>query len=125
MLASISWGEIAAIVAAAAWALVALFIGLMLVNVFRVLESTKVLIDGITQETVPLLGEVKTTVEGVNKQLDHVDGLMTAAGRVAQRVDRVTTILEQTTSSPLMKVAAAGAGFRRGVRRFNKKKRRR
>ena len=80
MVGSISAGGVAAIILAAFWALLVVFIALVLVNLFRVLESTKMLIDGITQETVPLLGEVKTTVAGVNKELDRVDGISDVPG---------------------------------------------
>ena len=70
MIANMSGGDISLIVLAAFWGLLVLFLALVLLTMFRVLESTKLLIDGIRQETVPLLGEVKTTVSGVNRELD-------------------------------------------------------
>jgi hypothetical protein len=117
-----SLGGVAAIIVAAFWALLVLALALVMINVFRVLESTKMLIDGIRQETVPLLGEVTTTVSGVNKELDRVDGLLESAGNMAKTAERITSVVEQTVSSPLIKIAAFGAGAARALRRLRKDK---
>lgn len=111
-------GDISLVVLAAFWGMLVLFISLVLVNVFRMLESTKMLIDGIRQETVPLLGEVKVTVQGVNRELDRVDGLLASAGNITKSVERLTGVIENTVSSPLIKVAAFGAGAARAMKRF-------
>jgi uncharacterized protein YoxC len=120
VLGSISAGGVAAIIFAAFWGLLVLFLALVMVNVFRMLESTKMLIDGIRTETVPLLSEVKNTVIGVNQQLDNVDGLVKSAGNIAKNAERLSSVLEQTVSSPLIKVAGFAAGAGRAVRRFRK-----
>jgi uncharacterized protein YoxC len=117
-----SLGGIAAIVAAFVWLVLVLFLGLVFVNLFRVLESTKMLIDGIRQETVPLLGEVKTTVVGVNKEMDRVDGMLDSVGKIAKNAERISSVVEQAVSSPLIKVIAFGAGASRAARRIRKKK---
>ena len=87
---------------------------------FRVLESTKLLIDGIRQETVPLLGEVKTTVSGVNRELDRVDTVLDSAGRMAKSAERITVVVENTVSNPLIKFAAFAAGASRAFRRVSR-----
>ena len=115
---ALSGGDVALIVLAAFWGVLVLFLSLMLLTLFRVLESTKTLIDGIRDETVPLLGEVKVTVTSVNKELDRVDGIMESAGKMAKSAERVTAVVEQTVSSPLIKVAAFAAGASRAVKRF-------
>ncbi len=111
-------GDWALIVLAAFWGLLVLFMSLVLVNIFRVLESTKMLIDGIRTETVPLLGEVKVTVQGVNRELDRVDGLLASAGNITKSVERLSSVVENTVSSPLIKVAAFSAGAARAMKRF-------
>jgi len=118
-----SLGGIAAIVAALVWLVLVLFLGLVFVNLFRVLESTKMLIDGIRQETVPLLGEVRTTVTGVNKEMDRVDGMLDSVGKIAKNAERISSVVEQAVSSPLIKIIAFGAGASRAARRLKKKKR--
>jgi uncharacterized protein YoxC len=114
-------GGVAAIIGAVAWAVLVVFLGLVLVNVFRVLESTKMMIDDLRKETVPLLQEVTGTVSGVNKELDRVDGMVESAGHIVKSVERISTVVEATVSSPLIKVAAFGAGATRAMRKLRKK----
>jgi methyl-accepting chemotaxis protein len=71
------------------------------------------LIDGIRQETVPLLGEVTTSVQGVNKELERVDGMLETAARIVQRVERVAGLVEQAATGPLTKVIGVAAGMRK------------
>ena len=117
-----SLGGWAAIVFAAFWGVLVIVLGVVFINLFRVLEATKMLIDGIRQETVPLLSEVKTTVSGVNRELDRVDGMLESAGKIVKNAERLSGVIEQAVSSPLIKLAAFGAGASRAVRRFRKEK---
>ncbi len=106
-----SAGDTALIVLAAFWGLLVLFLCIVLINVFRTLESTKMLIDGIREETVPLLGEVKTSVTKANREIDRVDTIL--AG-----VQKVTSLVQQAASGPLTKVIAVGAGLSKAASRF-------
>jgi hypothetical protein len=112
----------AAIAAAIAWVFVAVFIAYALVHVAVMLRTTTILIDDIRKETVPLLHEVTGTVSGVNKELDRVDGMVESAGNIVKSAERISTVVENAVSSPLIKVAAFGAGASRAVRRFRKKR---
>ncbi len=118
-----SWGGA---VAGVSWAAFAFFFAVVLVGVsltlVRLLEATRMIIESVRQETVPLLSEVTTTVRSVNKELERVDGLMESAGRIAQSAERLSAIVEQTVSSPLIKVVAVGAGLSRAYRRLRKDK---
>jgi len=113
-------GDISLIILAAFWGLLVFFLAAVLVIMVRVLESTKMLIDGVRSETVPLLGEVKHTVEGVNKELERADTIMESAGRMTKSVERITVVVEQTVSNPLIKFAAFAAGASRAFKRVRK-----
>lgn len=113
-----SAGDVALIVLAAFWGLLVLFLCVVLLNTFRVLESTKLLIDGIREETVPLLGEVKTSVTNVNKELDRVDGMVESAGKIMKSVEKVSSLVEHAVSSPLLKVIGFAAGVSKAASRF-------
>ena len=80
------------------------------------------IIDDIRKETVPLLSEVKTTVSGVNRELDRVDGMLESAGKIVKNAERLSRVIEQAVSSPLIKLAAFGAGASKAFRRFRKEK---
>lgn len=109
--ASLSGGDIALIVLAGFWGLLVVFLCIVLLNTFRVLESVKNLIDGVRQESVPLIGEARGTVERANRELDRVDGLLQSATNIAG-------LVEEAVSGPLAKVVSFAAGLARAAERF-------
>jgi uncharacterized protein YoxC len=120
MIAGVTLGGIAALVFAAFWAVLVFFMALALVKLWGVLEETKTTIERLTDETVPLLSEVTVTVTSVNTNLEQVAGATKAAANVARSADRVSKVVEQTVSSPLIKLAAAGYGFTRASKKVRK-----
>jgi uncharacterized protein YoxC len=121
MIASLDGGDIALIVLSAFWGLLVLFLCVVLINTFRVLESTKILIDVMREETVPLLREVKGSLERTNRELDRVDVVLEAVGEVVGRVRRISGLVEEVVSGPLVKVISVGAGIRKATSRFGGK----
>ncbi len=115
---AISGGDTALIVLAAFWGLLVLALCVVLLNTFRVLESTKMTIDTMREETVPLLREVKGSVERANRELDRVDGMLVSAGHIVERVERLSGLVEQAAASPLVKMVSVGAGLRGAFSRF-------
>ena len=118
VIAALDGGDVALIVLSAFWGLLVLFLCVVLINTFRVLESTKLLIDGMREETVPLLKEVKGSVERTNRELDRVDGMLVSAGEIVSRVSRISALVEQAASGPLVKIISMGAGLRKAASRF-------
>ena len=108
-----SAGDVALIVLAAFWALLVLGLCLVLVNTYNVLTSTKMLIDGIREETVPLLSEVRNSVVKTNRELDRVDGMLESAGSIVARVEKISRLVEQAASGPLVRIISLGAGLSR------------
>jgi uncharacterized protein YoxC len=109
-------GDNALIILAAFWAVLVAFLCYVLFMTTRVLESTKLMIDATREETVPLLREVRGSVERTNRELDRVDGIL-------EKVERVSSLVEQAAASPLVKIISVGAGLRKGASRFSRKKR--
>ena len=122
MIGALDGGDVALIVLSSFWGLLVLFLCIVLVNTFRVLESTKILIDSMREETVPLLREVKGSVERTNRELDRVDVVLVAAADITGRVQRISGLVEQAVSSPLIKIISMGAGLRKAASRFGGKK---
>ena len=121
---ALTGGEIALIVIASAFTLLVLVLCLVLLNTYNVLTSTKMIIDSIREETVPLLREVKTTMEKTNRELDRVDTVLESAGSIVERADKFTGLVGQAASSPLVKLISFGAGVRKGVSKVKSKKKR-
>jgi hypothetical protein len=121
LIAALDGGDVALIVLSAFWGLLVLFLCIVLINTFRVLESTKLLIDGMREETVPLLKEVKGSVERTNRELDRVDGMLISANEIVARVSRVSALVEQAAAGPLGQIISMGAGLRKAASRFGGK----
>ena len=107
---------------AIAWTIVAFLVGALVVvlcvvmaNLFRVLTSTKDLIDGVTKQTVPLLGEVNTTVSLVNQELVRVDGILATAEGVTASVGNLVNVVSTTVTSPLVRLSAFVYGLRKAA----------
>jgi len=107
---------------AIAWTIVAFLVGALVVvlcvvmaNLFRVLTSTKDLIDGVTKQTVPLLGEVNTTVALVNQELGRVDGILATAEGVTASVGNLVNVVSTTVTSPLVRLSAFVYGLRKAA----------
>ncbi len=116
-LLALTGGDTALIILSAFWGLLVLFLCVVLLNTFRVLESTKMTIDAFRQETVPLLREVTVSVEKANRELDRVDGMLGSANEILGRVEKLSGLAQEAAASPLVKVISFGAGLRKGVSR--------
>jgi uncharacterized protein YoxC len=110
-------GDVALIILASAWAVLVGGLIYVLMGTQAVLQSTKVLIDTMREETVPLLREVKGSIERTNRELDRVDGMLESAGAVMGRVEKLSGLVEQAAASPLVKVISLGAGIRKAASR--------
>jgi len=112
------WAMVAFISSAA---LVLFVIAAIILNLSRVVTSLKGLVDGVTSETVPLIGEVGTTVRTVNKELERVDSIVGSVQRVATNVEIISDTVQTTITNPLVKFVAFLAGTRRAARKFREK----
>jgi uncharacterized protein YoxC len=111
---ALTGGDWALIVLAGGWVLLVCALAVVLLNTFRVLESTKMTIDAMREETIPLLREVKTSVEKTNREIDRVDTMLDNVNQIVGRLERLTGLIEEAASSPLVKVISVASGLRRG-----------
>ena len=121
-LLALTAGDTALIILAAFWGLLVLALCVVLLNTFRVLESTKMTIDTMREETVPLLREVKGSVERTNRELDRVDTMLVSANDIVARVEKLSGLVEQAAASPLVKVIGLGAGVKTGFAKMRGRK---
>jgi uncharacterized protein YoxC len=112
----------AVVVLALSAAAVMFVLAVVISNLYRVVTSLKDLVDGITSETVPLIGEVGTTVRTVNKELERVDSIVGSVQRVASNVESISDTVQATVTSPLVKALAFFAGARRAGKKFKETK---
>ena len=108
-------GQVAGLIVAFAFALLVMFLGMVLIKLGQVLNETQRLVAGITDKTVPLLGEVTGTVTHVNQELVRVDAITANVQSMTGNVSALTSLFAATLGSPVIKVAAFSYGVRRAA----------
>jgi hypothetical protein len=111
----LSGGEVAGLIVAVFWAVLVCFIGYVLIKLGNVVGETGKLVAGVTDETVPLLTEVRTSVTHVNAELERVDAITANVQNVTTNVSALTAVFAATLGSPVIKVAAFSYGVRRAL----------
>jgi uncharacterized protein YoxC len=110
-----SAGEVAGLIAAVAFVLLVGVLAVPLVKLGRVMDETSKLVSGVSDQTVPLLGEVTTSVNHVNVELQRVDAITANVQEVTGNVSALTAVFATTLGSPVVKVAAFSYGVRRAM----------
>ena len=113
-----SAGDWALLILAVFWAVLVVVIAVVSVKFFQILDSTRETIDGVRKETVPMLAEMRTTVTTVNRNLEHADTIVVSAGKITKNVERVSTLVDQLVSLPLIKAISWAYGLQKGAKRF-------
>ena len=107
-----SVGDVAGLIAAVAFVLLVGILAIPLVKLGGVLDETRNAIKGVSDETVPLIGEVTTTVTTANAQLVRVDAITSNVQAATTNVSALTALLAATLGNPVIKVAAFSYGVR-------------
>jgi uncharacterized protein YoxC len=124
-------GEIAALIAAGAFAMLVLVLAVPLLRLRHTVDAATRAINDMNDRTAPILGkadltmanvntalgQVHTTLDGVNMQLQRVDAITGHAQHVTANVANLANVVTSVAANPLVKVAAAGYGVRRAAAR--------
>ncbi|HVA61925.1 MAG TPA: DUF948 domain-containing protein [Mycobacteriales bacterium] len=111
----LSGGQVAALIVAVAWAVLVCFLSYVLVKLGKVIGAAGGLVRGVTDETVPLIAEMKLTVGQVNTELGRVDSITEHVQEISGNVSAMTSLVSATVGSPIIKVAAFSYGVRRAI----------
>lgn len=111
----LSGGEVAGLIVAVFWAVLVAFLAYVLTRLGKVLQETQRLVAGVTDQTVPLLGEVTTTVVTTNAQLVRVDAITSNVQTITGNAGALTSLFAATLGSPVIRVAAFSYGVRRAL----------
>ncbi|HEX2355988.1 MAG TPA: DUF948 domain-containing protein [Micromonosporaceae bacterium] len=124
-----SFGEIAALVAAGAFVILVLVLAVPILRLRHTVDAATRAINDLNDRSGPLLGNVNTTIEnvntalgqvhtsldGVNLQLAKVDAMTGHAQQVTANVANLATVVSAAASNPLVKVAAFSYGVRKAA----------
>lgn len=111
----LSGGEVAGLIVAVFWAVLVCFIAFVLIKLGKVVGETGKLVSGVTDQTVPLLGEVTQSVVHVNLELERVDAITANVQTISSNASALSSVFAATLGSPVIKVAAFSYGVRRAM----------
>ncbi|MGQ0837424.1 DUF948 domain-containing protein [Actinokineospora sp.] len=109
-------GQIAALIAAGAFVLLVVLLGIALRKLGRTLDEATIAIRKAHENSDPLFNGANTTLTHVNTQLERVDGITSNAQAVTGNVSALTSVFTATLGGPLVKVAALSYGVSKAVR---------
>lgn len=104
------FADFAVVVIAVSFFVACVGLSYVFLRLSKLIDSGKDTVDDMRHEAVPLLTEIRTSVKNVNRELDRADGLLESAGNIAKSAERLSSLIEDTISSPLVKIVAMSAG---------------
>ncbi|HEY3001804.1 MAG TPA: DUF948 domain-containing protein [Kribbellaceae bacterium] len=110
-----SVGEVAGLIAACALLILVGLLAYPILKLGKVLDETRLLVKGVSDSSVPLIGEVTTTVTTTNAQLAKVDTITDNASTVTTNAAALMSLFSATAGGPLVKAAAFSYGVRRAI----------
>jgi uncharacterized protein YoxC len=106
-----SGGELAAVIAAGALALLVIFLAVPLLKLGKLLDETTATVKEINDNLPPLLSGLNETIDQTNKQLAKVDVITTNSADVSANVQSLAAVFSASVGSPLLKLAGYLKGF--------------
>jgi len=118
----VSGGEIAALIAAGAFVMLVLVLAVPILRLRHTVDAATRAITEVTDRTSPMLdnvnvtlGQVQTSLDGVNVQLARLDTITGHAQQVTANVANLSTVVSAAAANPLVKVAAFSYGVRKAA----------
>jgi uncharacterized protein YoxC len=116
-----SVGEVAGLIAACALLILVGLLAYPILKLGKVFDETRIMVKGMSDQGVPLLGEVTTTVTTTNAQLAKVDTITDNAATVSTNAAALMSLFSATAGGPLVKAAAFSYGVRRAISDRNRR----
>ncbi|WP_180337687.1 DUF948 domain-containing protein [Fructilactobacillus sanfranciscensis] len=92
-------GQIAGLIAAIAFAVLVIFIGIFLLNLVKALNDASRNLDSITIDINDLSDNVSDLIENVNDRIDQIDPVFQAAAEIGTTVTEATKKAKSTTDN--------------------------
>lgn len=115
-------GEVAAIVAAVASALLVVGLLFAVASFTATLRTVRMTVEELRREALPLMTDMRTALEQANAELGRVDTLLGTAESVGTTVDAASRLAYTVFANPVIKAVAFGAGATRAARRLRRRR---
>jgi len=117
---SVSWSDIAGLVAAGAFLIFVLAMTVPVIKLGKVMDESAKVIKDVGAQTLPLIGEVTTTVSMTNAQLERVDVITRNVQDASEHVSSLTNLVSKTVGTPIVKIASLAYGLSRSAKKHGK-----
>jgi len=111
----LSFGDIAGLVAAAAFLILVFFLAVPLLKLGGVLDEARRGIRESVDSITPTLEETHVTVTEANKQLERLDTITSNVADVTTNVSSLVSLTAATVGGPLIKIAGFTAAVKAGI----------
>ncbi len=115
-------GEIAGLIAAIAFAILAGFMIYPLIRLGKLFDQIAQTVKDTGDHAIPALDEGVTTVQQVNKSLEDVNKISAAASTTANNVGALTDLYGAFLGKPVIKVASAAYALKSTAQSFLNKR---
>lgn len=122
MILEVTVGDIAGMIAAVAFVVLVALSAVPLIKLGKVLDAVRVAVRDLGDESVPILTELKGTVEATNTELaklslvtEDVHKVSGQATVVGENAAQVTQLVHQAVAAPLIKVVALQHGIKKAL----------
>ena len=100
-----SGGEIAALVAAGALALLVIFLSVPLIKLGKLIDEATESVKEVNTALPPLLNGLTESVEQTNKQLAKIDVITDNVADISANMQSLAAVFTASLGSPLLKIA--------------------
>ena len=113
-----SAGDLAAVLVSVVMVAAIVTLALAVQAMLRTLREVRSTLEALRGEAVPLMGELRTTVERAGAEVNRVDDLLETAESISATVDSASRLGYLAFRAPIIRVVALGKGITRGTRRL-------
>jgi hypothetical protein len=118
----VSATDLAAVIVAACSVVAVVLLAVALTALVRTLRALREVATVLRTETVPVLDDLRDTVEAANYEIIRLDGLVTTAESVTGTVDSASRLAYIAMANPVIKGVAFASGTAKAARRLRGRK---
>jgi hypothetical protein len=118
----VSATDLAAVIVAACSVVAVVLLAVALVALVRTLRAMRDVAHLLRTETVPVLDDLRDTVDVANHEIERLDRLVTTAESVTGTVDSASRLAYIAMANPVIKGVAFASGTAKAARRLRSRK---
>jgi hypothetical protein len=113
-----SASDLAAVIVATASVVAVVLLAVGVVALLRTLRALREVAHLLRTETVPVLDDLRSTVDAANGEIERLDQLVTTAESVTGTVDSASRLAYIAVANPVIKGVAFASGTAKAARRL-------